>query len=317
MNPLKKILLLPLAWSAKADEIPIVGGQALIEGVMMRAKSNIVSAVRTPKKNIVYKKRRFIPLTKRKRWLDIPILRGIINMVEMLNIGYGALNYSADIALSDEEKKDKRTENKALTAVLMVISFIFSVVLAVALFKFLPLLMANFLSQHVPAVKAHYLLFNLIDGLLKILIFILYIVLIALWKDIYRVFQYHGAEHKAVNCFESKLELTAKNAKRFSTIHPRCGTTFVIWVLVISIFFYVFIPQSYSFGMKLLLRILLLPLIVGVSYEFLKLGAKHYSNRAVRILITPGLWFQRLTTREPTLKQQEVAVFALKKALAR
>ena len=224
----------------------------------------------------------------------------------MLKIGFKALNYSADEAVGKQEKV-KTYE--------MVLVTILTVVFALAIFKFIPLLTARFFERTFTTVAQNYLLFNVIDGISKILIFILYIVIISSMKDIKDVFRYHGAEHKTVNCYEAGKKLTVKNCKKFSRLHLRCGTSFLIIVLLISIFVYVFIPKEYSFFIKFGLRILLLPIIIAVSYESIKLFDKFKNSIFTKILSQPGLLVQRLTCYEPNEKQLEVAIKSIDEVL--
>ncbi|HLD11262.1 MAG TPA: DUF1385 domain-containing protein [Candidatus Nanoarchaeia archaeon] len=276
----------------------LVGGQAVIEGVMMRNGDNIAIAVRDPEKKIQVKKLKIhVPEFK------IPIVRGMVNLVYMMYIGVKSLNYSSNVVLQEDGKKE--------SPYLSVIILIVGLVLGVGLFKFLPLGIAELIDREFSINNYFY---NIIDGVVKIIIFIGYIFLISKMKDIRRVFQYHGAEHKVVNTFESKEELNIENIKKYSTVHRRCGTTFIFLVLFIAIIIYMFIPKDYSFSLKLGLRLLLLPLIAGISYEILKLGGK-YENWFFDILIYPGLLIQKLTTKEPSDDQIEVAIRALKEVI--
>lgn len=278
-----------------------IGGQAVIEGVMMRSARKMAVAVRNPKGKILVKVEKLdLVSEKMKKWVFI---RGIVGLVEMLSHGIRTLNYSADIAAGKSGRK-KQTDWLTLTLML-----ILSFGLALLIFKFLPLLVAQWVDP-----KSN-VLFNLIDGGVKLLIFIVYVYSISFMKDVRRVFSYHGAEHKAVNCYEAKESLTVGNAKKYSTLNPRCGTSFIMIVIIISIIAYVFIPKTSPFMYKLLYRILLLPLIAGVSYEVLKISAKHEYNLFFHLFDKPGLWIQRITTREPDSKQLEVALAALKKVI--
>ena len=270
-----------------------IGGQALIEGVLMRNKEKICIAVRKDKKIIVKKEK--IKFKESK----IPFFRGITNLISTMYVGMKALNYSASIQIGKKEKENK---------VMSVITILIAVIFALFLFKFLPLLLTQLIDNKLNLSSAS---FNITDGIIKLVILVLYIYIISRMKDIKRVFQYHGAEHKAVNCYESKKSLTINNVKKFSTTHKRCGTTFIIFVIFTSIIVYVFIPKGYSFLLKLSLRILLLPLIASMSYELLKLSAK-YDNIITKTITSPGLLIQKLTTNEPDNKQIEVAIKSLK-----
>src|SRR3989344_1061793 len=274
-----------------------VGGQAVIEGVMMRYKDNLATAV--SKKNKIIVKKEKIKFKSSK----IPFIRGIINLIETLYIGVKTLNYSAEMQLDKKEKKSSSS--------MMVFSLIFALVFALFLFKFMPLYLTRFIDKFL---NMNSIIFNLLDGIIKISIFILYIFIISKMPDIKRVFQYHGAEHKAVNCYESGLKLTVKNIKKFSTAHKRCGTTFILLVLMISVIVYIFIPKTLPFSMNLLLRILLLPVIASISYELLRLNAR-YDNMFTKTLVIPGLLMQRMTTKDPSEKQIQVAIKALKGVL--
>jgi len=270
-----------------------IGGQALIEGVLMRNKEKICIAVRKDKKIIVKKEK--IKFKESK----IPFFRGITNLISTMYVGMKALNYSASIQIGKKEKENK---------VMSVITILIAVIFALFLFKFLPLLLTQLIDNKLNLSSAS---FNITDGIIKLIILVSYIYIISRMKDIKRVFQYHGAEHKAVNCYESKKSLTINNVKKFSTTHKRCGTTFIIFVIFTSIIVYVFIPKGYSFLLKLSLRILLLPLIASMSYELLKLSAK-YDNIITKTITSPGLLIQKLTTNEPDNKQIEVAIKSLK-----
>ena len=280
-----------------------VGGQALIEGVMMQCDDKIVMAARKPSTGqIVSKSKPFKSRTKRYPW-KLPIVRGSIALVEMLIIGIKALNWSSSINIGEEEK---------ISTWQIVMTMIFAFGFALLLFKFLPLGFAQLLT-HFEIFNNRYL-FNLVEGLSKVFMVAFYIYIISFMKDVKRVFMYHGAEHKAVNCYEAGKELTVKNASKFSTVHKRCGSSFILLVLFISILVYILLPMDVSFWAKYGLRILLLPLVAGLAYEVLKLNAKR-DNWLLKAFVKPGLWLQKLTTKEPDDKQLEVALFALKKCL--
>lgn len=276
-----------------------VGGQAVIEGVMMRFANKMAVAVRNPKGKIIVKVEKLNLLSERiKKWF---FLRGIVNLVEILAHGVKTLNYSADVATGSKKEES--------SWFLFLIIFIISLGFGLLIFKFLPLLVAQLINPESNIV------FNLIDGGVKLFTFVAYIYVISLMKDVRRIFRYHGAEHKAVNCYEAKKKLTVKNAKKYSTLNPRCGTSFIMVVIIVSIFTYVFIPKTVPFMYKLLYRILLLPVIAGISYEVLKLGAKYEKNFFFRAINKPGIWIQHMTTKEPDDKQLKVALVALKKVV--
>lgn len=278
-----------------------VGGQAVIEGVMMLNNGKLAIAVRKGKK-ILVKKKKVKTITAKRPW-NLPVLRGAIALFETIAIGIKALNWSASVASGEEEETNKWIFT--LTAVI-------STVVALLIFKFLPLEIAQLLSRF-NALSGRFA-YNIVEGVSKIIIFTLYFYAISKMKDVKRLFRYHGAEHKAVNCYEAKKPLTVKNAMKFTTIHPRCGTSFILFVILLSIVVYIFIPMDFSFALKLFLRILLLIPIAGISYELLKLSAKHGNNFFLKIVMKPGLMVQGLTTAEPSKKQLEVSIKALKEA---
>jgi len=277
-----------------------IGGQAVIEGVMMRNKDKLAVAVRDPKGNIVVKKERFVPLTKRNKLFGLFFVRGVFNLIDMLIIGIKTLNYSANISVGEKEEKLKWWH--------LALSLVGAIGFALFLFKFLPLLITQKTSGFIQLNRAS---FNILDGVIKMLFFVVYIYLISMFKDVKRVFQYHGAEHKAVYCYEAKEKLNVKNCKKYSTKHPRCGTSFVFLVFVISVFVYSLLPKDITFFVNLGYRILLLPVIAGISYEVLKLAGKYKDKLLFRVIDAPGIWLQRITTKEPDDSQLEVAIKAL------
>ncbi|MDD4877527.1 MAG: DUF1385 domain-containing protein [Candidatus Nanoarchaeia archaeon] len=279
-----------------------VGGQAVIEGVMMRNGNKVSVAVRKGKK-IIVKKQKIKSITARKPW-KYPLFRGVAVLFESLSTGIKTLNWSAQIAAGEDEKDE--------SAWAFIIAAIIATAFALVIFKLIPLGIAQFLSKFGLDSRIS---FNLVEGIAKIVILVAYIWAIGRMKDVKRLFQYHGAEHKAVNCYEAKKSLTVANAMKFSPIHPRCGSSFILFVLLISIAVYIFVPMNFSFGLKYLLRIALLPLIAGIAYEVLKLSAKYQKNLLVRVLMKPGLALQGLTTKEPDKKQMEVSIKALKAVL--
>lgn len=323
----KKLNYLVLSWALNLAEQDVeegkidfaVGGQAVIEGVMMRSPNAITIAVRKPNGEITVKKDRYQTLVQRIRKLNIPVVRGVINLFEMMVIGTKAINYSANESMEEDIRPKNNPKYPKLGQAFEMFMFIFSFVLAMAfslvLFKAAPLWITTFIQQYIPAVQNHYILFNLVDGIVKALIFLSYIFLLSLIPSFRRIFEYHGAEHKSIFAYESKHGLTVENAKIQSRFHPRCGTSFIIIVFIISIAVYTFIPQQANYINNLALRIAVLPLIAGISYEFLKLSAAYSGNAFVKMLIAPGLAFQKLTTKEPHLDQLEVGLQSLKEAL--
>lgn len=299
-----------------------VGGQAVIEGVMMRSPNSITIAVRKPKGGIKIKKDYYRTLTQKFKALNLAIVRGVVNLFEMMVIGTKAINYSANESL--EEEPDKKEEDKGEKSVTMRVlemaMFGISLVIALAfslfLFKFVPLWITTFLDGRITIVHENYFVFNIIDGVIKASIFLTYIYLLSKIPSFRRVFEYHGAEHKSIFTYEKKLPLEVENAKKQIRFHPRCGTSFIIIVFLISILFYTFLPKQEVFLNNFLMRATFLPLIAGISYEALKLSAKYSNSKFVKLLIAPGLAFQRLTTKEPNDKQLEVGLKSLQEALA-
>ncbi len=272
-----------------------IGGQALIEGVMMRSKNKYAIAVRKPDKKISTK---VIKIKEPKNnLLKLPIIRGCIRFIETLVIGIKSISYSAVESQGEEEE--------AITDWEIFLTVALSIALTIVLFYMIPLLLAKFFA------KDSGFWFNFIDGITRLGIFVLYLFLISLFPDVRRVFQYHGAEHKTVACYEKKEKLSVNNIKKYSTIHPRCGTSFLLIVFVLSIFFFTLV-QVQGYFQRLGMRLLLLPLIAGISYELLKFAGKHYNNSFVKILVSPGLLLQKITTKEPTNDMIEVAVKSLK-----
>jgi uncharacterized protein YqhQ len=278
-----------------------VGGQAVIEGVMMRSPTYYATAVRTPQGRIVVQKNRYTALAHRFKFLNIPIIRGAINLVEMMWIGIQSLSYSATQAMDEEEKKP-RTKFMETLSIVGSIAFAFGA--GFLLFFLIPL----WLTELMPIENG--IAFNLVDGVFRLAIFLAYILIIAQWKEMKRIFQYHGAEHKTIYAFESGDDVTVERARPFTTLHPRCGTSFLIVVMLVSIFVFALLGKPQDWGDRLL-RFAMIPLIGGISYEFIKLSAKQHVARFVGPAIWPGLTLQKVTTREPTDDMLEVAIAAL------
>jgi len=287
-------------------QVPLlIGGQAVMEGVMMKSRHHLATAVRKQGGKISLRHRRERSFAERTGISKIPFVRGMVILFETMIIGFRELNWSANEALGEEEEK--------LTGWEIFLTLTFSIILALALFKLLPLFLATLITKK--AAGGNWML-NLLDGGIKFLIFIGYIITIGQFKDVKRLFQYHGAEHKSVNCYEDGKKLTPHNAKRFTKKQARCGTTFVVYVFVLSIFLYLFIPFGSGFWMKYLLRIALLPLIAGIVYEWVRVAGKYYKKSGlVRIISAPGMAVQALTTREPDFRQLEVAIAALQQVI--
>ena len=280
------------------------GGQAVMNGVMMKGRNHYVISVNTSKgiKTDVFD---YTNWPRKYKLFSLPIIRGIVGFIEVMGIGYRSISHSANVVLEDETGEQVE-ESKSLTFV-MFGTLLFSMLLAIFLFKFLPLGTATLINKFWPVSSA---VFNLIDGFVKIIIFVMYIYLIGLTKDIKELFRYHGGEHKTINCYESGDSLSIKNILAHSQVHLRCGTTFLFVVIFFSIVTYLFIPKSIPFGYNLLLRLALLPLIAGVSYEVQQLYARK-KYLLIRPLIIPGLWLQSLTVNSPGPKHARTAKASL------
>lgn len=284
-----------------------VGGQAVIEGVMMRNGSLVATAVRRPNGDIVYKKTYISE--NRKKISQIPFVRGAVVLFDSLVIGMKELTFSVN---ESEENEEEQLTNKEA-----IMTTVFSLGLGIGLFIVLPSLISSFLF----AGNKTYT--NILEGVLRLVFFLVYIWAISFSKDIKRVFEYHGAEHKTIYAYENDKELTPENAKEFTTLHPRCGTSFLLTVMLIAIIVFssidYLLPTPETLYMRVILRVVLrvalMPLIAGLSYEFQRFSSKHLDNLFIKLLATPGLALQKLTTKEPDLKQLEVAIVAMKVAL--
>jgi uncharacterized protein YqhQ len=284
-----------------------IGGQAVLEGVMMRGPSTWAVAVRKPDGDIAQVWRTIESPMKRHALARLPVVRGIVALGESLTIGFRALAISANYAAQDEDAEDSDVPTE-LSRTQLFFAFAVAIGFAIALFKVTPALITSAL----PISNTGY--FVVVEGLIRVTIFVLYLFLISLLPDLRRVFQYHAAEHKAINALEAGDELVPENVQRHSLIHPRCGTAFLLWVMVIAIFVFAFFGRPHWYWL-IASRILLLPVIAGLAYELIRFAGKHTGNRILMTLLAPGLWLQRLTTREPTLDQIEVSIRALKEVL--
>jgi uncharacterized protein YqhQ len=284
------------------------GGQAVLEGVMMRSPSSWAVAVRTPEGEITEVVRDIeSPMQRRKLW-RLPVIRGVIALGESLAIGFKALAISANVV---SQERDEHGEIKTqIGRGQIIFSFAIAIGFALMLFKVGPALLTSWLPIESTG------LFVVVEGVIRVTVFIGYILLISLLPDLRRVFQYHGAEHKTINALEAGAELTPANVQKYSLIHPRCGTAFLLWVMVIAIFVFAFVGRPVWYWL-IASRILLLPVIAGLAYELIRYAGKHRSNRVLMTLLAPGLWLQRLTTREPTDDQVEVSIHALRRVIER
>jgi uncharacterized protein YqhQ len=285
-----------------------IGGQAVLEGVMMRGPSNWSLAVRKPDGEIAQVNNEINSVMARHRIFRLPIIRGIIALGESLAIGFRALAISANYAAQEEGDDDEVSTEIGRGAIIF--AFVIAIGFALLLFKVTPALLTSWLPIETTG------LFVVVEGVIRVALFIAYLVLISFLPDLRRVFQYHAAEHKAINAYEAGEELEPERVQRYSLIHPRCGTAFLLWVMVIAIFVFAFFGQPVWYWL-IASRILLLPVIAGIAYELIRFAGRHTGNRILMTLLAPGLWLQRLTTREPTLDQLEVSISALKDVLQR
>lgn len=282
-----------------------IGGQAVIEGVMMKSRKGWTVAVRGPKGDIHVKREALKNIPK---IFKLPVVRGAVALYEALSIGIRAIEFSARKAYEEEDTKPTNPLSLGLTIVV-------AIILGIVVFIVLPLYATKLLGVLFPSVSTSSLLFNLVDGIIRIIFFLAYLGAVGTWKEMRRVFEYHGAEHKVIHAYENNKGLIPKEIKDYSPHHPRCGTSFLLIVMVVSILTFSLIPQDWSFTNKLLSRLILIPAIAGFSFEFLKLSFRMKNNPLINILIQPGLLLQRLTTREPDDDQIEVAIRALEEVL--
>lgn len=308
----------------------LVGGQAVMEGVMMRTPRAIAVAVRRPDGSITVMKEAAPRWTDRFPWLKLPLVRGTAILIQSMILGIRALNFSAEAAMAEEpdtepgktevESDPPEKSGKGKQAA-VIATMIFSLALGVALFVLVPYWLSDIITKATYPVAEgldssheHWLFFNLVDGVIRALFFLGYIVAISFMSDIRRVFQYHGAEHKVVHVWEAKETIQLENARKYSPLHPRCGTSFLLFVMVVSILvFTIFKFDAWYF--KVLSRIALLPLVAGIAYELIRLTARFPKNVIFRAMMAPGLLLQRLTTRPPSDDQLEVSIRALQEAL--
>ncbi len=298
------MILIPF-YCIKLLNMKSIGGQAVIEGVMMKSPLGWSVAVRDPKGEINLK------VTKTGRpnfFFRLPLIRGVVALFSALIIGIKAIEFSGSIAYQDKEEKPLSPWSLALSIGL-------AIILAIVLFKFVPLLLTTIVGSVYSQVSLNSFIFNLIDGLLRVGIFLLYVFAVGLWSEMRKIYQYHGAEHKVIYAYEAGEELTVENAKKYKPYHPRCGTSFLLIVMVISIAVFILIPQHWTFIEKLMARIILIPVIAGISYEILRFSARMADNQIRKLIILPGLILQRLTVREPDDSQIEVAIAALNEVL--
>jgi len=283
-----------------------VGGQAVIEGVMMRSPGSMAIAVRRPSGEIVVKRERLTFFSEKKFISKLPLIRGVINLLSALVLGVKALNFSANQSLEEEKEVSSWT---------MGLTFTFALCFGIFLFFLIPLFLTKWLRFAIPMISTSGILFNLVDGIIRLIIFLAYLWAISFFKEIQRIFEYHGAEHKSIFAFEAGEVLTPDRVKGFSYLHPRCGTSFLLIVMVVSILVFALIPHHLAFGYKVASRVVFIPLIAGLAYEIIRFADQKRGNRGIQYFMKPGLWLQRMTAREPSEEQIEVALRALHEVL--
>ena len=297
----------------ESGEETLVGGQAVMEGVMMRAPHSYCVAVRKPSGEIVTEEMPVARVSEKHSYFKWPILRGLGTLGQAMSLGMQALKFSANAVLDDGSKPASSEPKPEVSSWMMTGQVLFSIAFFILLYKLVPLKLTEMLSNWAPVLKGQ-ILFNLVDGLIRLAIFVGFLFVLSRSRDIGRVFEYHGAEHKVVFNFESGKPVNVVNAQEFVTWHPRCGTSFMFVIMLISMFVYMFIPVQ-SFAAKFAIRVALLPLIAGLSYELIRFAAKRRGS-FLAFLTAPGLWTQRITTKQPSDEQAAVAIRALEGAMA-
>jgi len=328
---LAAVQLLP---ALESGEETLVGGQAVLEGVMMRSPHAWAIACRKPSGEVVTMSEPLERPSEKHKWMGWPIVRGVMTLGYAMNLGYRALRFSANVAIEDimqddqkagtpdriqkepvaaTSKAEKREKAASLSGWLAAINVIISIGFFIFMYKYIPLLAATELKKIDPALGGQ-IIFNLVDGAIRLLLFLLFIWGVSLWKDIRRVYEYHGAEHKTVFAFENGDPLNTQEVQKYPTFHPRCGTSFLMTVMLISIGFYMLVPFT-TFWARFASRIVLLPIIAGISYEIIRFAAKHRGS-LFALMTAPGLWLQRITTKPPSDDQAQCAIVALDKAMS-
>jgi len=306
---LAAVQLLP---ALESGEEILVGGQAVMEGVMMRSPHAWGIAVRKPSGEIVTHSEPLERPSEKHKWMGWPIVRGVMTLGHAMSLGFRALRFSANAAL-EELPANEQGKKVEISGWIAGVNIVFSVAFFIFMYKYLPLLATTELKRVNPVFGEQFV-FNLVDGLIRIGLFLLFVWGVSLWKDIRRVYEYHGAEHKTVFAFENGDPLTAAEVQKYTTFHPRCGTSFLMTVMIISMVVYMLIPV-HTFWARFGIRIALLPLIAGVSYEIIRFAAKHRGS-LFALMTAPGLWLQRITTQPPDDRQVECAIIALDEAMA-
>jgi uncharacterized protein YqhQ len=306
---LVSVQLLP---ALESGEETLVGGQAVLEGVMMRSPHAWAIACRKPSGEISTHSEPLERLSEKHKWMGWPIVRGVMTLGHAMTLGFRALRFSANVAL-DEIPADDKGKKLEVSGWMAAVNIIFSLGFFIFMYKFLPLLAATELKRLNP-LFGQQIIFNLVDGAIRIALFLLFIWGVSLWRDIHRVYEYHGAEHKTVFAFENGDPLDTASVQKYTTYHPRCGTSFLMTVMLISILVYTLIPVT-TFWARFGVRIALLPVIAGASYEIIRFAAKHRGS-LFALMTAPGLWLQRITTQPPSDQQAECAIVALNHAMS-
>jgi len=310
---LAAVQLLP---ALESGEETLVGGQAVLEGVMMRSPHAWGIAVRKPSGEIVTHSEPLDRPSEQHKWMGWPVVRGVMTLGHAMTLGFRALKFSANTALEqiagDADSDGDHGKKMEITGWMAGLNMAFSIAFFIFMYKYLPLLAATELKKVDPIFSGQFL-FNLVDGLIRIAMFLLFVWGVSLWKDIRRVYEYHGAEHKTVFAFENGDPLESANVQKYSTYHPRCGTSFLMTVMIISMLVYMAIPVQ-TFWARFGIRIALLPVIAGVSYEIIRFAAKHRGS-LFALMTAPGLWLQRITTQPPDDREVECAIIALDEAM--
>jgi uncharacterized protein YqhQ len=306
------LVALQLLPALESGEETLVGGQAVLEGVMMRSPHAWAIAVRKPTGEVSRYSEPMERPSEKHKWMGWPVVRGVMTLGYAMTLGFRALRFSANVAL-DQMPADETGKKVEISGWVAAINIIFSVAFFIFMYKFLPLVAATELKRINP-LFGEQIIFNLVDGLIRIALFLLFIWGVSLWRDIRRVYEYHGAEHKTVFAFENGDPLQSAAVQKYSTFHPRCGTSFLMTVMIISILVYTAVPVS-TFWARFGIRIALLPLIAGVSYEIIRFAAKHRGS-LFALMTAPGLWLQRITTQPPSDDQVECAILALDDAMS-
>jgi uncharacterized protein YqhQ len=334
-NYLRFLVAVQLLPALESGEETLVGGQAVLEGVMMRSPHAWAIACRKPSGEVVTMTEALERPSEKHKWMAWPIIRGVMTLGYAMSLGYRALRFSANVAIEDvmqsgdqaataapveavqaqsqTSKAEKREKAATLSNWLAGVNIAFSIAFFIFMYKYIPLLAATELKKIDPALGGR-IAFNLVDGVIRLGLFLLFIWGVSLWKDIRRVYEYHGAEHKTVFAFEDGKTLQTSEVQKYSTYHPRCGTSFLMTVMLISIGFYMLVPYT-TFWARFASRVVLLPFIAGVSYEIIRFAAKHRGS-LFALMTTPGLWLQRITTKPPSDEQAQCAITALDQAMS-